>query len=240
MSTLTLSLALFVAQVKCNEDPVVLQALEALGTGFDCASAAEIERVVALGVSPDRIIYANPTKQASHLTIAQAAGVTRMTFDNHDELVKIKALYPDAELVIRVLVDDSYSVCRLGTKYGAHPSETKNLLQHASTLGLRVVGVSFHVGSGCQSARAFSDAVEVARVVFDEGLATGFNLTLLDVGGGFPGSDNPAQAPVGFPEIAEVLGASLDKHFPPESNVRIIAEPGRCDSATLGTSPLCR
>jgi ornithine decarboxylase len=183
--------------------------------------------VVALEVDPCRIIYANPTKQVSHLRYAESVGVTRCTFDNTDELLKISKVFPDAELVLRILVDDSYSICKLGTKYGAHPSETRGLFDFAKELGLNVIGVSFHVGSGCQSACAFSDAVQVAKVVFDEGNDSGFNLTLLDVGGGFPGTDHAAQAPVQFAEIASVLSAALDHHFPAESGVRIIAEPGR-------------
>jgi len=225
--------------VKCNEDPMILRALESMGTGFDCASASEFERVLAMGVPPDRIIYANPTKQPSHLKLAKAAGVLRMTFDNYDELVKVATVFPEAELVLRVLVDDSYSVCKLGIKYGAPPSHTRGLLRQAHDLGLSVVGVSFHVGSGCQSARAFSDAVIVARRVFDEGIEEGFDMTLLDIGGGFPGTDNRAQAPVQFDEIATVLTKALDTHFPEPCGVRIIAEPGRYFVCASHTEACC-
>eukprot|EP00038_Savillea_parva_P006046 m.161360 g.161360 ORF g.161360 m.161360 type:complete len:450 (-) comp12065_c0_seq1:237-1586(-) len=225
--------------VKCNEDALVLETLNALGAGFDCASAAEIARVVGMGVTPDRIIYANPTKQASHVRYAESVGVTRMTFDNHDELIKIGSVYPNAELVVRVLVNDQYSVCKLGTKFGAHPLETRELLEHAKQLGLNVIGVSFHVGSGCQSVKAFSEAVKVARGVFDEGLKVGFNFTLLDIGGGFPGTNNRTQAPVSFAEIAETLTESLDEHFPAESGVRIIAEPGRYMVCASHTEACC-
>lgn len=89
-----------------------------------------------------------------------------MTFDCKDELAKIKAIYPEAELVIRVLVDDSYSVCKLGTKYGCPPKEAADLLEHAKTLQLNVIGVSFHVGSGCQNALAYTTAVSIASDVF--------------------------------------------------------------------------
>ncbi|PHH91102.1 hypothetical protein CDD83_1674 [Cordyceps sp. RAO-2017] len=46
--------------VKCNPDPQVLRLLAGLGTGFDCASKTEIEQVLAMGISPDRVIYAQP------------------------------------------------------------------------------------------------------------------------------------------------------------------------------------
>jgi len=229
--------------VKCNNDQVVLDALNAMGTGFDCASAGELKQVLAMGVSPENIIYANPCKQISHLQFARGAGVRKMTFDCKDELVKIQASYPTAELVIRVLVDDSYSVCKLGTKYGAPASETYELLEFAQKLGLNVIGVSFHVGSGCQSARAYSSAIKTAAQVFAEGEDLGFVFKLLDIGGGFPGTEDRVKAPVLFHEIIPELNEALDDHFPVRHGVRIIAEPGRymvCASHTEATPVISR
>lgn len=82
---------------------------------------------------------------------------------------------------------------------------------------------SFHVGSGCLDASAFGDAVLRARRVFDQGQAMGFNFTLLDVGGGFPGSD--IKDGITFEKVAAILGPMVDSMFPPE--IRVIAEPGR-------------
>jgi ornithine decarboxylase len=78
--------------------------------------------------------------------------------------------------------------------------------------------------SGCFDASAFSEAVENARRAFDVAATVGFQFTLLDVGGGFPGNDRAA---VSFKDIANVLNAALDAHFPASSGVRVIAEPGR-------------
>lgn len=75
----------------------VLEVLNTLGTGFDCASKVEINKVLSLDVRPDRIIFANPAKPASHIRHAAAVGVSRMTFDNETELHKIKKLYSNAE-----------------------------------------------------------------------------------------------------------------------------------------------
>ena len=66
-----------------------------------------------LGVSPNRIIFANPCKQASHVKYAAANNVAMMTFDNEQELHKVKTFYPDAQLVIRIRVDDSKSLCQV-------------------------------------------------------------------------------------------------------------------------------
>lgn len=83
--------------VKCNDNDVVLATLVALGTSFDCASKAEINKVLSLGVNPERIIFANPTKPKSHVRYASIVGVKTMTFDCDIELRKIKAICPDAK-----------------------------------------------------------------------------------------------------------------------------------------------
>ncbi|KAG1404489.1 hypothetical protein G6F60_004294 [Rhizopus arrhizus] len=209
--------------VKCNPDPMVVKLLASLGLGFDCASKSEIQQVLDTGVEPSRIIYANPCKQASFIRYAAQQNVSRMTFDNAEELYKIKKLYPDAELVLRILTDDSNSLCQLGLKFGAPLDTVESLLKTAKELDLNVIGVSFHVGSGCLDASAFGDALLRARRVFDQGEQMGFNFTLLDVGGGFPGND--VKDGITFEKIAAILGPMVDTLFPPE--IRVIAEPGR-------------
>src|SRR3569833_2887340 len=141
--------------VKCNPDPKVLRLLSELGTGFDCASKAEIEQVLNMGVDPTRIIYAQPCKTNSYVRYVAARGVRQMTFDNADELHKIAKLFPKAELFLRILTDDSSSLCRLSLKFGASLDTTDGLLALASELGLNVVGVSFHVGSGASDPFSF-------------------------------------------------------------------------------------
>ena len=79
--------------VKCNPDGRILDTLAAAGAGFDCASMAEMEAVVARGVPRRRMIYAHPCKPVSHLLYAKSVGVEMMTFDNADELAKINALH---------------------------------------------------------------------------------------------------------------------------------------------------
>ncbi|OAA61735.1 ornithine decarboxylase [Niveomyces insectorum RCEF 264] len=206
--------------VKCNPDPKVLQLLAELGNGFDCASKAEIDLVLNMGVDPSRIIYAQPCKTNSYVRYVAARGVRQMTFDNADELRKIAKLYPDAELFLRILTDDSSSLCRLSLKFGASLDTTDSLLALARELGLNVVGVSFHVGSGASDPMAFLKAVQDAYAVFNEAALHGFHLKTLDVGGGFCSDAT-------FEGMAEVLRNALDEYFPPHLGVSIIAEPGR-------------
>jgi ornithine decarboxylase len=207
--------------VKCNPSPPVLHLLSLLGISFDCASAAEINAVLSLpsAPSPSRIIFANPCKPASHIRTAAQQNVSMMTFDNSDELYKIKRIHPGAKLVLRMLTDDSKSLCRLGLKFGAPLDTCPALFKLAKELGLDVVGVSFHVGSGCKDPAQFADAVWRAKRVFMMGEQAGFKFNLLDVGGGFEREQ--------FGAMSQVLRESLDLYFPEDEGVRIIAEPGR-------------
>lgn len=206
--------------VKCNPDPKLIRLLAELGTGFDCASKNEIEQVLNLGISPERIIYAQPCKTNSYVRYVAAKGVRQMTFDNADELRKIAKLFPDAELFLRIHTDDSSSLCRLSLKFGASMDMTEGLLRTARELGLNVVGVSFHVGSGASDSMAFLKAVQDAYTVFQQGAMYGFDMKTLDVGGGFCSDTS-------FEDMAGVLRSALDEYFPPHSGINLIAEPGR-------------
>jgi ornithine decarboxylase len=206
--------------VKCNPDPYVLRLLASLGAGFDCASNGEISQVLRIGgIDPSRIIFANPCKAISFVRGAAKFGVDMMTFDNSDELYKIAKAHPRAKLVIRILTDDSKSLCRLGVKFGAPLSTVPALLAKAKELNLEVIGVSFHVGSGCYDSSVFTDAIMRARGVFDTAKDFGFSFTLLDVGGGFEDGT--------FEGTARILTEAIEEYFPDRRNLKIIAEPGR-------------
>jgi len=218
--------------MKCNDDPMILKLLVGLGLGFDCASKTELQTILGMGVSPSKIVYANPCKQASHFRFAAQHNVSMTTFDNEMELHKAKKLYPTAKLILRIRTDDSKSLCQLGIKYGAPLKQCRHLLKVAQDLGLNVVGVSFHVGSGCYDAGAFATAVLSARSVFDLAGQYGFDFKLLDIGGGFPGTPD---APITFEEVCNILNPLFEEHFPASSGVRIIGEPGRFYSASALT-----
>ncbi|EIW83645.1 ornithine decarboxylase [Coniophora puteana RWD-64-598 SS2] len=206
--------------VKCNPDPYVLRLLAALGAGFDCASNGEISHVLSIGgIDPSRIVFANPCKAASFIRSAARAGVDKMTFDNADELHKIARIHPGAKLIVRILADDSKSICRFGIKFGAPLEVVPSLLAKAKELGLNVVGVSFHVGSGCYDPTIYADAIRRARDVFAMAEEAGYHFTLLDVGGGFEDAL--------FERAAVVLTEAIDEYFPCRDDISIIAEPGR-------------
>lgn len=194
-----------------------------------------------IGVSPDDIIYANPCKTKSFITHAASYGVDCMTFDNELELYKVRQTNPNAKMVLRIKVDDSHSLCQLGLKFGAQLERVKHLLQTAKSIGVDVMGCSFHVGSGCEDPLAYKDAIMNARYVFDVAEKMGFNMTLLDIGGGFPGTSN---VQITFDEACKVINESLDHYFPEydqnglKSKVKIIGEPGRYYVSLLNTESI--
>jgi len=210
--------------VKCCPDPSLLYALAQAGMGFDCASKGEMEQMFQLGVGPERILYANPCKQPSHLKYAARQRVPLAVVDSEDELRKHAELYPEGEVLVRIAVDDSQAQCVMSCKYGAPMASTGRLLRRAIELGVRVRGVSFHAGSGCYSAQSFVDAVDRGSAVFDEAALLGLKLDILDIGGGFPGSDD---GKLSFTDIAVPLRHALHRQFPASRGVRLIAEPGR-------------
>ena len=142
-----------------------------------------------------------------------------MTFDNADELYKITRAHPNAKCVVRILTDDSKSLCAFGIKFGAPLDTVPGLLAKAKELNLDVIGVSFHVGSGCYDPSVYMDAIDRARGVFEMGKQAGYTFKLLDVGGGFEDSL--------FEEAASFLKQAIDLHFPDRHGLKIIAEPGR-------------
>lgn len=219
--------------VKCNPNPVVLARLASLGTGFDCASQKEMEMVLALGVDPSRIIFANPCKPPSHIRFAREQGIHRMTVDNEDEILKISKIFPDAELVFRILVDDSNSICRFGIKFGMNMATAERSLSICQNNSIKVIGVSFHVGSGCMDPDMFIKAIIQAKELFDiADTRYGYTFTFLDIGGGFPGANTNNNLTL-FERVTTRIRPIIDELFP--DFIQVIAEPGRYFASSVFT-----
>ncbi|XP_075165039.1 ornithine decarboxylase 1-like [Haematobia irritans] len=209
--------------VKCNDDIHVVKILAELGTNFDCASKGEIQQILDLNVTPDRIIFAQPCKPVSHLEYAKEMGVMTSTVDTEFEIYKLHKHFPESNLVIRFRCEAKDAQCPLGDKFGCDAEKDATaLMLLAKSLNLKVIGTSFHVGSGCNDLPAYDRAITIAKNLFKFGSLLGYNMTLLDIGGGFPGSDDKK-----FHKIADIVNKAIMRHFPDESAVNIIAEPGR-------------
>ncbi|KAJ5071068.1 ornithine decarboxylase 1-related [Anaeramoeba ignava] len=212
--------------VKCNPNIEILKVLAKLDVNFDCASKQEIAVVLGLGVSSDRIIFANPCKMIPHLKYAKAHKVSKMTFDSVEEMVKISKHYPEAELVLRIKTNDENSVCRLSSKFGADLKEIHGILTRAVEIGVNIIGVSFHVGSGCKDVATYTETLTSVSDIFRLAKDMGIHMNFLDIGGGFPGTGTfHKQDGVTFMEIAETVNQDISELF--DSDVEVVAEPGR-------------
>jgi len=209
--------------IKSNPDPMIINMLANSGCGFDCASKDEIILAKSTGIADEKILYANPCKNNDSLQFARSQDVDYLTFDSRCELDKIKVFHPDAKCIIRIKVDDSGSECKFSSKFGCTIQEAKDLIALAQLDELDIVGVSFHQGSNCKVKGQFDGAIRDSRKVFDMAKEYNFNMTILDIGGGMPGTDD---GPVTFAEIAAEINEAIDKYFD-GIDVKIIGEPGR-------------
>ena len=210
--------------IKCNPNPVILNALSEMGLNFDCASEAEIKSVIDITEDPNRIIFANPCKMTSQIRYARANDVDLMTFDCEEELYKIKLYHPYAKLILRLIVDDSKSICKFNSKYGTKLEEVEELLNICKTLKLDVVGFSFHVGSGCSDSGVFYEAIHDCKKAVEIANHLNIQCSIIDIGGGFPGNIQK------FEEIAKSINSAMNDFFSEElenNTIRFIAEPGR-------------
>lgn len=220
--------------IKSNPDRRILQTLNSLGSNFDCASQKEIQEVLSITKDPSRIIFANPYKIPYQLEYAASVGVERVTADNVSELEKLAFFHPRAKILIRLKPDDSKSLCQFSSKFGATLQEAQEMLQYAKVHDLSVVGVSFHVGSGCQSAQTYADILRDSAHVFRSAADLGLHLNVVDIGGGFPGLSQTSGD--SFEVMGQTILSSIQEHFAGCDDLEVIGEPGRFFSA--GSSSL--
>ena len=199
--------------------------------GFDCASTREIQLALDQKVPNDKIIYANTCKAVSHLKFAKENGVKKTTFDSEFELLKIKEIFPEAELVIRLSVEEFDSKYSFKDKFGVSVDYAKKLLQQAKILAMNVIGVSFHVGSHCKNPAAYYSAIKNCREVFDFAKnELDWHLSLLDIGGGFlyPDYELTGQPDFLFENSANMIKDAIIEFFPENvfKTLQIISEPG--------------
>ena len=221
--------------IKANSHPEILKTMVAAGTCFDVASISEMKAVLAAGAKPSQIIFANTIKPADSLAMATKLKVDLMTFDSEDELDKIAEHAPGARVLVRIKVPNVGSVVELSLKFGVDPSDATSFLIKAYKLGLKPVGVSFHVGSQCMRMENFIEAFEMTSIIAHDAKLKQIPFEIVDIGGGFPiQQDDQSEDP--FNKIGPMITGELNRLFDP--NIRIIAEPGRFfvgPSATLVT-----
>ncbi|KAM6399755.1 antizyme inhibitor 2 isoform 1-T1 [Rhynochetos jubatus] len=209
--------------VRCNGSEGVIRLLAELGAGFACSNKAEIVRVQSIGVPADKIFYSSPCKQVAHIKHAASRGVRLMAFDNEVELSKVARSHPRARMLLGVAADPS-PPAHPSMAFGATLKACRHLLEAARERAVEVVGVSFHLGGRGPEPQAFAQAVATAQLAFEMGTELGYRMHLLDIGGGFPGTEDTRAR---FEEIAAVINSALDLYFPDGCGVEILATPGR-------------
>lgn len=226
--------------VKSNPHPEIVKTLYKLGASFDVASMPEFE-VVHSNIKGmpakkrqdyiwDKIIYANPIKAIETLEELDQYKIL-LTYDNIEEVKKIKKHAPNSGLVLRLQVPNTGSVVELSSKFGCPPGEAVDLMLSARDAGLGVEGISFHVGSQCTNFENYVQALQLTAGIFNEANSRGLNLKLIDIGGGFPAPYDKQVKP--FRELARKINSEIDRLFP--KDIEILAEPGRFMCATCAT-----
>jgi ornithine decarboxylase len=210
--------------VKANPAPEVLSLLTRLGSCFDTASLTEIEMVLAAGCAPDRISYGNTIKKERDIARAFALGIRLYAVDCQPEVEKIGRAAPGSRVFCRILCDGAGAEWPLSRKFGCEPAMAVDVLEHALKLGLEPYGVSFHVGSQQRNQHAWDRALASAAAVFKECGERGMNLSMVNLGGGFP-TKYLKNVPT-VKTYGNAIFRSLRKHFGNRIPETII-EPGR-------------
>jgi ornithine decarboxylase len=172
--------------VKANPAPELLGLLVSLGSCFDTASVAEIEMVLAAGAAPDRISFGNTIKKERDVARAYELGVRLFAVDCKPEVEKIARAAPGAKVFCRILFSCTGAEWPLSRKFGCDPEMAIDVLEHAHRQGLEAYGVSFHVGSQQRRTQAWDEALKSTAIVFRACAERGINLSMVNLGGGFP------------------------------------------------------
>lgn len=212
--------------------PAVVAELRDLGGCFDVATSGEIRLVRNAGIAAERCIHTHPIKTDAEIRAALRFGIRTFVVDNPDELRKFRKHRSRAEVLLRLSFRDPTAVVDLSRKFGCEPAAVAPMLELAQSLGVKVRGLSFHVGSQVAEARKYVEAIGVCAELITQAGASGLaELGLLDIGGGFPIAYGGTMQPIR--EFCRPIRQALAK-LP--RGIRVIAEPGRFIAGPSGTS----
>lgn len=212
--------------VKANASMEILRLIVQKGGGLEIASLAELERSLEAGARGDQIICSNPIKNPVFLQRMADEGVYAVVVDSTFEVEKVARYAPGSRVYVRLAVDNHGSVLPLAGKFGVSAAEALDLFREAQHLGLVPIGLSFHVGSQCLNVHNWVKAIQSCGEVWRQAKTQGFDLSFLDIGGGFPAGHYRDDS---IPELSSIGHAVMQavKDFIPHSNPRLILEPGR-------------
>ena len=230
--------------VKANSSLAVLQVFVQAGCGFDIVSSGELDRVLAVGAHPSKIIFSGVGKTRAEMRHALHTGIGCFNVESEAELdvlsAEAQALGMRAPVSIRVNPDvDPQTHPYISTglknnKFGVAHEDAVRIYQHAATLpGLRVVGIDCHIGSQITNAAPYLDAMDRMLDLVQAIEATGVVLEHIDFGGGL-GITYRDETPPAADALWELLLAKLDARG--YGGKRLMIEPGR---SLVGNAGVC-
>ncbi len=212
--------------VKANPAPEVLTLLRDKGANFDIASVYELDKVMNLGVTADRISYGNTIKKAKDVRTFYERGVRLFATDSEADLRNLAKAAPGSHIYVRILTEGTQTAdWPLSRKFGCQADMAMDLLILARDLGLVPYGVSFHVGSQQREIGAWDSALGKVKVIFQRlKEEDGIELKMINMGGGFPANyiTRTNDMSTYAAEIERFLREDFGDDLP-----EIIIEPGR-------------
>jgi diaminopimelate decarboxylase len=225
--------------VKANSNLAVLNVLARLGSGFDIVSGGELERVVAAGGDPGRVVFSGVGKTAAEMRRGLELGIACFNVESEPELERLNRVAGEmgaqAPISLRVNPDvDPRTHPYIATglresKFGIPIERALVVYHHAAELPhIRVVGTDCHIGSQLTSVGPFVDALERMLELVDRLASDGIALERLDLGGGL-GIRYDDERPPEPAELSLALGRQLG-----ERRLRLLLEPGRAIVGNAG------
>jgi len=201
----------------------VLKVLDELDAGFDVASSGELDILLSLKVGGRRTIHTHPIKSDKDIRDALRFGSTTFVIDNLDELKKLQPYRGRVGILLRVSFRSENAKVDLSKKFGCTENEVADIILQAEQLGLHIKGLSFHVGSQCETADQHVTAIHSCRdMMMELNTKVKAPLSILDIGGGFPA--DYALESIDILKFCNPIRAALESL--PE-DWHIYAEPGR-------------
>lgn len=211
--------------VKANPSPELITRLWDSGiTHFDVASLAEV-KLVRENAPDATLCFMHPVKAEEAIREAYVDhGVRTFSLDSMDELDKIVRATDgatDLTLCVRLRVSSEHSKLSLASKFGAEPSEVRDLLI-ATRQVADALGICFHVGSQAMTPSAYVEAMERVRAAI---VSSGVTVDVIDVGGGFP-SVYPGMEPPALEAYFDAIARAYES-LPVSYSSELWCEPGR-------------
>ncbi len=221
--------------MKANSNLAVLKEFATLGAGFDIVSGGELQRVLAVGGDPGKVVFSGVGKQAWEMRAALEAGVKCFNVESLPELRRLSSVATElgktAPVSLRVNPDvDAQTHPYISTglkenKFGIAIEHARQAYREAATLpGLKVVGVDCHIGSQITEVSPYLDALDKLLALLRQLAEDGITIHHLDLGGGLGiryDDETPLAPRVLLDQVFERLSAS---GLP---TLQLVLEPGR-------------